>query len=167
MPVLSGPQLCRKVRENPRLASTYLMLLTAKNSTPDIVSGLHAGADDYVNKPFVPEELRARVRIGERLIRMEWENESREEQLRKASELAQRMERLLPICPRCGKLRSSSAYWEEVNTFVRARGQLQGMSACPSCAPAVEITEPATVSPKPISGANGDHQAKAVKMPAH
>jgi DNA-binding response OmpR family regulator len=64
------------------------MLLTAKNSTPDVVSGLRAGADDYVTKPFVPEELRARVRIGERIIRLEWENKAQAAQLRRVSELA-------------------------------------------------------------------------------
>lgn len=65
MPGMSGPQVCRKVRQSPALSSMYLMILTAKNSSPDVVSGLRAGADDYVTKPFEPEELRARVKVGD------------------------------------------------------------------------------------------------------
>jgi len=64
MPGLSGPQICRNVRACARLSSMYLILFTARNSTADIVSGLRAGADDYVTKPFDPEELRVRVKLG-------------------------------------------------------------------------------------------------------
>lgn len=64
MPGLTGPQVCRNVRACSRLASTYLILFTARNSAADIVSGMRAGADDYVTKPFDPEELRVRVKLG-------------------------------------------------------------------------------------------------------
>ena len=68
MPGMTGPQICQKARANPRTAGAYMILLTAKNSTADIVAGLRCGADDYVTKPFEPEELQARVRIGRRII---------------------------------------------------------------------------------------------------
>jgi len=68
MPGLSGPQVCRKVRACAALSSTYLIILTAKNSEADIVSGLRAGADDYLTKPPIPAELLARVRVGERIL---------------------------------------------------------------------------------------------------
>jgi DNA-binding response OmpR family regulator len=68
MPGMSGPQVCRKVRQCPRLDSIYLIILTAKNTVADVVSGLRAGADDYVTKPFSPEELRTRVNLGERIL---------------------------------------------------------------------------------------------------
>src|SRR5450755_435852 len=60
MPGMAGPQLCREARANPATAGAYLILLTGKNSSADILAGLRAGADDYVTKPFEPEELRAR-----------------------------------------------------------------------------------------------------------
>jgi DNA-binding response OmpR family regulator len=73
MPGMSGPQLCREARALPETAGAYLILLTAKNSTADIIAGLGSGADDYVTKPFQPEELRARVRIGRRVLELQGE----------------------------------------------------------------------------------------------
>jgi DNA-binding response OmpR family regulator len=71
MPGLAGPQVCREVRANPKTASSYLILLTGRNSSADILAGLRAGADDYITKPFEPEELRARVRGGRRMIELQ------------------------------------------------------------------------------------------------
>jgi DNA-binding response OmpR family regulator len=71
MPGLSGPQICRKIRASSTLSSTYLILLTARNNEGDIVSGLRAGADDYITKPPVPAELHARIRMGERVLSLQ------------------------------------------------------------------------------------------------
>ena len=68
MPGLTGPQICRLARAHPKTASSYLMLLTSRNSSSDIAAGLRAGADDYITKPFEPEELRARVHAGKRIM---------------------------------------------------------------------------------------------------
>jgi sigma-B regulation protein RsbU (phosphoserine phosphatase) len=68
MPGVNGPEICRRVRQSADLSSMYLILFTARNSSADIVSGLRAGADDYVTKPFDPEELRARVKVGETIL---------------------------------------------------------------------------------------------------
>jgi len=67
MPEVAGPDVCREVRAAGRTA-IYIILLTAKGETEDIVAGLEAGADDYVRKPFKRDELRARLRVGERVI---------------------------------------------------------------------------------------------------
>ena len=71
MPGFSGPQLCRKVRASSALSGTYLILLTARNNESDIVSGLRAGADDYITKPPMPAELRARIKMGERVLALQ------------------------------------------------------------------------------------------------
>jgi len=70
MPGMDGITVCQKVREMPRSQPTYIILLTVKGQKDSIVEGLQAGADDYAIKPFDPEELRARVRIGERIVEL-------------------------------------------------------------------------------------------------
>lgn len=61
MPEMDGIQLCRQLRRDARFIPLPILFLTAKGSTDDIVSGLDAGADDYVVKPFELAELRARI----------------------------------------------------------------------------------------------------------
>jgi DNA-binding response OmpR family regulator len=86
MPGLSGPEICRRVRGSATLSSTYLILLTARNSTADIVSGLRAGADDYIMKPPIPEELRARITMGKRMLALQEAIQAKSLLARQASE---------------------------------------------------------------------------------
>lgn len=67
MPGLDGIELCRRIRRQPPGPYKYVLLLTAKGSKEDVVAGLDAGADDYLTKPFDANELRARLRAGERI----------------------------------------------------------------------------------------------------
>jgi putative two-component system response regulator len=71
MPVMSGIELCRNIREFGFSRYIYTILLTTRNETADTVEGLSAGADDFISKPFRPLELIARVRVGERIIGLE------------------------------------------------------------------------------------------------
>lgn len=68
MPGKDGVEVCRAVRQLANAAPAYIILLTAKGEKEDIVIGLEAGADDYLTKPFERTELRARIRVGERVI---------------------------------------------------------------------------------------------------
>jgi two-component system, cell cycle response regulator len=68
MPELTGPEVCRKVRETLREPYTYILLLTSKNTKGETVEGLEAGADDYIVKPFDQQELQVRLRAGQRII---------------------------------------------------------------------------------------------------
>jgi CheY-like chemotaxis protein len=66
MPEISGVEICRRMREVNK--TIYLILLTARNRTEDVVEALQAGADDYLVKPFEKDELHARIRVGQRII---------------------------------------------------------------------------------------------------
>jgi two-component system cell cycle response regulator len=74
MPELDGPGVCRAVRrqqDQQEQAYVYMVLLTSKESKEDIVTGLESGADDYLTKPFNADELKARLRTGERILLLE------------------------------------------------------------------------------------------------
>ena len=68
MPGLEGPQVCQRVRELADRPYTYILLLTARGQKDDLLLGLQSGADDYLTKPFDSQELRARLRVGERIL---------------------------------------------------------------------------------------------------
>jgi two-component system cell cycle response regulator len=71
MPELDGPDVCREVRKRNDQSYVYMVLLTSKESKEDVVAGLQSGADDYLTKPFDPEELKARLRTGLRILNLE------------------------------------------------------------------------------------------------
>jgi diguanylate cyclase (GGDEF)-like protein len=71
MPGLEGPQVCQRVRENPRSSYVYILLLTARTQKDDLLRGLESGADDYLTKPFDAQELRARLHVGQRILALQ------------------------------------------------------------------------------------------------
>lgn len=71
MPGMDGLELCGRTREIQKTKYIYFIILTAKEGKEDVVKGLEAGADDYLTKPFDQEELRCRIKIGERIINLE------------------------------------------------------------------------------------------------
>jgi len=68
---MTGLELCREIRRRDRELPIYCILLTARSETEDIVAGLDAGADDYIVKPYQRDELRARLEVGRRVVRLQ------------------------------------------------------------------------------------------------
>jgi diguanylate cyclase (GGDEF)-like protein len=73
MPELDGIEVCRRIREAGREPYTYILLLTSQQRDEDLVTGMEAGADDYITKPFKHNELRLRLRAGRRIIELQSE----------------------------------------------------------------------------------------------
>lgn len=71
MPGMSGVELCREIRRRPSVGYTYVILLTSYSGVANVVHGLAAGADDFLTKPFQPQELCVRLRAGERILSLE------------------------------------------------------------------------------------------------
>jgi two-component system cell cycle response regulator len=71
MPGIDGPELCRRIRRTSCMPYQYILLVTARNESQDVVNGLEAGADDYLTKPFDQNELRARLRVGNRILALQ------------------------------------------------------------------------------------------------
>ncbi len=83
MPVMDGVELCCKIRGKNNSGYVYFILLTGKDKKEDLIEGLDGGADDYVIKPLDREELKVRVRAGERILKLEKELTGTNEELRK------------------------------------------------------------------------------------
>ncbi len=71
MPGMDGPELCRCIRERYCSKYVYIILLSVRCGTQNVVDGLSAGADEFISKPFDPQELNVRIRTGERILSLE------------------------------------------------------------------------------------------------
>ena len=71
MPEMEGPELCRAIRAQNPDRYVFIVMLTSKGAKDDIISGLSAGADDYLTKPAHPAELVARIKTGIRILELE------------------------------------------------------------------------------------------------
>ena len=61
MPVKDGYETCREIKSDPKMAQTPVVMLTAKVESEDVITGIEAGADDYITKPFDVEILRSKI----------------------------------------------------------------------------------------------------------
>jgi diguanylate cyclase (GGDEF)-like protein len=82
MPGMDGVEVCRRVRAVQHESYSYILVLTAKTNKEDTVFALDAGADDYITKPVDPNELRARIQVGRRILHLQDELVRSREQLR-------------------------------------------------------------------------------------
>src|ERR1039457_6768275 len=82
MPGMTGPEVCRLVRQQAREPYTYILLLTSKSLKEDLIEGMESGADDYIIKPFDQHELKVRLRAGTRLVDLQAQLLSAREALR-------------------------------------------------------------------------------------
>jgi diguanylate cyclase (GGDEF)-like protein len=71
MPGIDGVEICRRLRAAAREPYVYVVLLTARTESGDLVEGMDAGADDYLTKPVRAHELRARLCAGQRIIELQ------------------------------------------------------------------------------------------------
>jgi sigma-B regulation protein RsbU (phosphoserine phosphatase) len=88
MPEMDGPELVEKIRGDQGERYVYIILLTAKTEDEDLITGMQAGADDFIRKPFNREELRVRLSAAERLINLEARLANQNEAMRRDLEAA-------------------------------------------------------------------------------
>ena len=134
MPGMDGPDVCRRVRQELPLANMYLLLVTAREIRGDMVAGLDAGADDYIVKPFDPEELRARVAVGVRVLGLQQKLGERVAELQAALSNVKKLHGLLPICSYCKRIRGDDQYWQQVEGYIAEHSEAQfSHGICPAC----------------------------------
>jgi len=134
MPTVDGLELCRRIRQKPALAHMYVVLLTGRDDRKDVVAGLDAGADDYIVKPFDPDELRARVQVGIRVLTLQEKLADRVAELQDALTRVKRLQGLLPICSYCKRIRGDDQYWQQVDSYIVEHSDAQFTHGiCPPC----------------------------------
>ena len=134
MPGLDGVEICRRVRATTPRKPPYLILLTARGSTADVVVGLQAGADDYVTKPFERDELKARVQAGARIVELQEALATRVIELEEALSRVKLLQGLLPICAYCKRVRNDGDYWQQVESYVSEHSEARfSHGICPEC----------------------------------
>jgi phosphoserine phosphatase RsbU/P len=134
MPGLDGPEICRRLRTLATPTPTYVILLTSRDASADIVAGLDAGADDYLTKPPKEDELIARVSVGVRVVRLQRALAERVRSLEEALSNVKQLQGLLPICSYCKSIRDDQNYWRRVESYISEHSGVQfSHSFCPDC----------------------------------
>jgi len=120
MPGLDGTELCRRIRARRQDPYVYFILVTSNGGKERFLAGMDAGADDFITKPVDPDELRARIRVAERILGLRHE--------------VQLLEGLLPICSYCKRIRDDGDRWESLESFIEKRSQAQfSHGICADC----------------------------------
>ena len=134
MPGMNGLEICRRIRANSTLSGLYIVLVTARESSEDVIAGFDAGADDYLVKPVNREQLQARIRVGERIINLQAKLAQRIRELEQTMDHVKMLQGLLPICSYCKNIRSDNQSWYELEQYVANHSEAQfSHTICPDC----------------------------------
>lgn len=131
---MDGVEVCRRVRECPRLRSLFLILLTSRGDKEHVLAGLQAGANDYVTKPFDRDELLARIHVGMEMVGLQSELAARVRELEIALTQVKQLQGLLHICSYCKRIRDDQNYWHQLETYVKCNSNTEfSHGICPGC----------------------------------
>jgi len=134
MPGADGVTLCGEIRETPTLNAMYIILLTSQDTRARILEGFGGGADEYITKPFDWGMLRARLKVGARIVRLQQSLAQRVAELEKALTMVKQLSGLLPICSYCKKIRRDGNYWQQLEAYVSEHSGVEfSHGICPEC----------------------------------
>ena len=137
IPGLDGFTVCRDLRQKGNWAP--VLMLTARDAVEDRIAGLDAGADDYLVKPFDPDDLRARINVGMRVLSLQERLAERVKELQDALANVKVLHGLLPICSYCKRIRGDDQYWTQVESYIADRSEATfSHGICPPCANELE-----------------------------
>jgi sigma-B regulation protein RsbU (phosphoserine phosphatase) len=128
MPGLNGLELCRRIRERGGDYTYFILLSNLANSAENLDQAMEAGADDFLAKPAKPTELKARLRVAERILNY-------------ATQVRQ-LQEIIPICGYCRKMRDDQNYWSQVEEYIgKQTGSGFSHGVCPDCYERVLVPE--------------------------
>jgi DNA-binding response OmpR family regulator len=120
MPEADGLELCRRIRASESTRYCYVILLTALQGKSNYLEAMRAGVDDFVLKPYDPDELRARLLVAERILGLQHR--------------VKRLEGILPTCMYCKRIRDECDSWVHIEQYISQRTEASfSHGVCPDC----------------------------------
>jgi DNA-binding response OmpR family regulator len=120
MPKMDGLELCRHIRAAENASYSYVILVSALKGKSSYLQGMAAGADDFISKPYDPDELKSRLIVAERIIGVQ--------------DRVKRLEGILPTCMYCKKIRDEQNEWVGIEAYITKRSEASfSHGVCPSC----------------------------------
>lgn len=141
MPDLNGFDVCAIIKADPMFADIPIIFLTAMDNLEGELQGLAAGGIDYLNKPFMIDQIRLRVRNHLELkLRNDLIHEQRDQLARQKEELeatlarVRRLEGIIPICMYCKSIRNDENTWQQLEVYISAHSDAKfSHGICPKC----------------------------------
>ena len=132
LPGIDGVEICKRMRA---YSEAYVLMLTARSEEIDRIIGLTVGADDYMTKPFNDNELRARVRVAERLVRTQSSLSESVVELKAALNQVEMLENGIEACRECQKIFSPfDGEWHGVRDILENGADPRFIvNTCPAC----------------------------------
>lgn len=120
MPDVDGLELCRRIRARAGADYTYFIVLTGRSGKESYLTAMEAGVDDFLTKPVDADEIKARLQVAERILRLR-------EQL-------YALEGLLSVCSYCKRIRNDQGAWSSLEGYIEKRSRAEfSHGICPEC----------------------------------
>ncbi|MCB9365936.1 MAG: response regulator transcription factor [Calditrichaeota bacterium] len=134
MPQLDGPTMVKTIRAFAENDYTYIIMLTSLHDRDDMLNGLLSGVDEFLVKPVDPEQLRARLRVGKRIMSLQDQLAKRVAELEEQRTQVRMLQGFLPICAYCKKIRDDENLWSQIEEYISDHQDVQfSHSICPEC----------------------------------
>lgn len=120
MPKINGLEFTRMIRNHNRFPYTYIFFLTVLGGKGSYIESIHAGADDFITKPVDIDELRVRLHVAERTIRLHTH--------------AKKLEGMFNACPGCKRIMQKDRTWASIESLLAEKSYASlSHGVCPSC----------------------------------
>lgn len=135
MPEMEGPTMVKTIRAFAETDYTYIIMLTSRQDKDDMMAGMLAGVDEFLTKPIDPDQLRARLRVGKRIMLLQESLAKRVRELEEERQHVRMLQGFLPICAYCKKIRDDENLWSQIEEYIAEhQANIQfSHSICPDC----------------------------------
>ena len=134
MPGIDGIEICRKARFLDHGRLLHIIIFTSLERKENLITALHAGADDFIPKQFDMKEFQARLHVGARMVNIRAELAKRILDLEQAVAHIKRLHGLLPICMHCHSIRDEKEDWQNLEKYLAERMDINfSHGLCPKC----------------------------------